>query len=80
MKAVDFEKVLQFAEERIIQLAGDIASGEIDVRPYRLSQNSPCGYCKYKSVCRFDWQINDYNFLESVNKVQAIEAMGANDG
>jgi len=80
LKAVDFEKVLQFAEERIIQLAGDIASGEIDVRPYRLSQNSPCGYCKYKSVCRFDWQINDYNFLESVNKVQAIEAMGANDG
>ncbi|MHC4628906.1 MAG: PD-(D/E)XK nuclease family protein, partial [Planctomycetota bacterium] len=80
LKSVDFEKVLQFAEEKIVRLAGEIASGEISVRPYRLSQNSPCGYCKYKAVCRFDWQINDYNFLESVNKVQAIEAMGANDG
>ncbi|MBL7188006.1 MAG: exodeoxyribonuclease V subunit gamma [Phycisphaerae bacterium] len=80
LKAVDFEKVLQFAEEKIIQLAGDIASGQISVRPYRLSQNSPCGYCKYKSACRFDWQINDYNFLESVDKVQALERMGASDG
>ncbi len=80
LKAVDFEKVLKFAEGKIIRLAGDIASGEIGVRPYRLSQNSPCSYCKYKSVCRFDWQINHYKFLESVNKVQAIERMGANDG
>jgi len=80
LKSVDFEKVLQFSEEKIIRLAGDIASGEISVRPYRLSQNSPCGYCKYKSVCRFDWQINDYNFLEPANKVQALAAMGTRNG
>jgi ATP-dependent helicase/nuclease subunit B len=80
LKAVDFEKMLQFAEEKIIQLAGEIACGRIDIRPYRLSQNSPCSYCKYKSVCRFDWQINDYNFLESINKSQALERMGGDDG
>ncbi|MEA3225797.1 MAG: PD-(D/E)XK nuclease family protein, partial [Planctomycetota bacterium] len=80
LKALDFEKVLRFAEEKIIQLAGEIASGKIDIRPYRLSQNSPCGYCKYKPVCRFDWQINDYNFLESVNKSQALDRMEGDDG
>ncbi|GAH16306.1 unnamed protein product, partial [marine sediment metagenome] len=23
-------------------------------------------YCEYNSVCRFDWQINDYNVLVSL--------------
>jgi len=76
----DFERLLKFTERKIIELAGRIVSGEIDVRPYRLNQISPCSYCKYRSVCRFDWQINDYNFLESVNKVQMLEKMGAIDG
>ena len=75
-----FEKVLQFTEEKIVQLAGEIASGEIGVRPYRLNNVSPCNYCKYKPVCRFDWQINDYNFLESLSKSQALDRIEASDG
>ncbi|MHC4488929.1 MAG: PD-(D/E)XK nuclease family protein, partial [Planctomycetota bacterium] len=62
----DFEKVLKFTERKIVQLAEEIVSGKIDVWPYRIGTESPCSYCKYKSVCRFDWQINDYNFLESL--------------
>ncbi|GAF82132.1 unnamed protein product, partial [marine sediment metagenome] len=27
----------------------------------------------YKSLCRFDWQINDYNFLESLRKPEVLE-------
>jgi len=69
----DFEKVLKFTEKKIVELAGEIVSGKIDVSPYRLGTESPCGWCKYKSVCRLDWQINDYNFLESLNKLQVLE-------
>ncbi|MFC1635353.1 PD-(D/E)XK nuclease family protein [Planctomycetota bacterium] len=75
-----FEKVLQFSEEKIVQLAREIVSGEIGVKPYRLNNVSPCSYCKYKSVCRFDWQINDYNFLESLSKSQVIERIKPSDG
>ena len=75
-----FEKVLRFTEKKIIQLAGQIVSGQIDVKPYRLSNVSPCNYCKYKAVCRFDWQINDYNFLDSLNKSQALERIEVSDG
>jgi ATP-dependent helicase/nuclease subunit B len=64
----DFEKVLKFTEKKIIQLIVEILSGKIDVHPYRLNGESPCRFCKYKPVCRFDWQINDYNIWESVNK------------
>ncbi len=69
----DFEKVLKFTENRIVELAEEIASGRIDVGPYRLSGQTACSYCEYKSLCRFDWQINDYRPLVSVNKVEVLE-------
>jgi ATP-dependent helicase/nuclease subunit B len=75
----DFEKILRFTEKKIIEVAVEILSGKIDVKPYRLSAQSPCSYCKYKTVCRFDWQINDYNVLEPVGKVAALERMEAID-
>jgi ATP-dependent helicase/nuclease subunit B len=74
LKLTDFETVLKFTEKRIITLAHDILSGKIDVNPYRLNTQSPCSYCKYKPVCRFDWQINDYNILQPVNKTQILES------
>jgi ATP-dependent helicase/nuclease subunit B len=75
----DFKKVLKYTEKKIIRLIGEIISGKIDVKPYRLGRKSPCGLCKYKPVCRFDWQINDYNFLDTLNKIQCLEKMGTAD-
>jgi len=80
LKPEDFDKVLEYAEHRIVELAGKILSGKIQVSPYRLGTMSPCGYCKYKPVCRFDWQINEYNFLESLGKLQVLDRMGRVDG
>ncbi len=80
LEPADFEKVLKFAEKKIIESAGQILSGSIDVRPYRLGGKSPCSYCKYSSVCRFDWQINDYNPLISLGKKQVLEMMEGVDG
>jgi ATP-dependent helicase/nuclease subunit B len=76
----DFEAVLKFTEEKIAELAEEIVSGRIDVRPYRLSGESPCRWCKYRSVCRFDWQINEYNFLESLGKAEVLEIIRTVDG
>jgi len=80
LKPVDFEQVLKFTEKKIIESAGQILSGGIDVRPYRLSGKSPCSYCKYNSVCRFDWQINDYKPLISLGKRRVLEMMEVVDG
>jgi ATP-dependent helicase/nuclease subunit B len=68
----NFEKVLTFTERKIITLAEEMISGKIDVRPYRIGIRSPCSYCKFRAVCRFDWQINDYNLLESLDKLQVL--------
>jgi ATP-dependent helicase/nuclease subunit B len=80
LRPADFEKALKFTEKKIIQLSEEILSGGIEVKPYRLNQKSPCSFCRYKSVCRFDWQINDYNFLESLDKVSTLEKIKGNNG
>jgi ATP-dependent helicase/nuclease subunit B len=79
LKPDDFDKVLEFTEQRIVELAAEFLSGKVEVRPYRLGTESPCGYCKYKPVCRFDWQINDYNSLEPLSKLQVLEKIGMVD-
>jgi ATP-dependent helicase/nuclease subunit B len=80
LKPGDFDKMLLFAEEQIVSLAIEISSGKIDITPYRLNNNSPCSYCEYKSVCRFDWQINNYNPLSSLGKKEVLERLEVNDG
>jgi len=70
----DFERVLAFTRNKMIALATDIVAGRIEVHPYRLGTQAACSYCDYKAVCRFDWQINDYNFLESKGKRDVVEA------
>lgn len=73
LKPADFEETLAFTEQKIVGLAEEITSGRIDVNPYRLGRKSPCTYCEYKPLCRFDWQINDYRSLESLSKSDVLE-------
>jgi len=75
-----FENVLQFAKQNITRMAQEILTGTIKISPYRIGTESPCGFCKYKPVCRFDWQINDYNPLPSLGKKEVLERMGRADG
>ncbi len=74
-----FDTVLDYAQGKIIELAERILSGDIEVRPYQLGTASPCSFCDYKPVCRFDWQINDYNSLSSLPKGEVLKEIGARD-
>jgi ATP-dependent helicase/nuclease subunit B len=80
VKPDDYVSLLRFAERKIVALATEIASGRITVQPYKIGTTVPCGYCIYKPVCRFDWQINDYNFLQSLSKSEVLEMAEEVDG
>jgi ATP-dependent helicase/nuclease subunit B len=71
----DFEIFLKYCSQKIIALAEQIVSGKITVEPYRLSNKSPCQYCDYMPLCRFDWQINNYKNITVADKQQALEEM-----
>jgi ATP-dependent helicase/nuclease subunit B len=72
----DFHKVLAFVDTKIKELASRLVSGAIDIAPYRLNNQSPCGYCDYGGLCRFDWQINHYTYLTTHSKTEVLEAIG----
>jgi ATP-dependent helicase/nuclease subunit B len=76
LTAQQFAAVLDHTRQTIRRFAEEIFSGHIDVKPYRISRSSPCSRCDYKSLCRFDWQINDYNDLPSLGKTTVLEKLG----
>jgi len=67
--------LLNFTKNKITLLAEQILDGVVDISPYRLSKRSPCSYCDYRAVCRFDRQINTYNALPGLDKRQVLERM-----
>ncbi|HOL30933.1 MAG TPA: exodeoxyribonuclease V subunit gamma [Anaerohalosphaeraceae bacterium] len=75
LKPEDFTLLLDYTEQCIKRLGTELCAGRIEIRPYRLGTHSPCGYCDYRPVCRFDWQINDYNSLDVCGKKEALEKM-----
>ncbi len=71
----DFEAVINYSKRKIVDLGDRIVSGDIRVWPFRIKNNSACSYCDFNALCRFDWQINDYNFLEVYKKSDGIDKM-----
>jgi ATP-dependent helicase/nuclease subunit B len=80
LKPAHFEKILEFTEDKMARLAEQILAGKIDVKPYRLGTSAACTNCKYKVVCRFDWQINGYNLLDKLSKSSVLKRLGQADG
>jgi ATP-dependent helicase/nuclease subunit B len=76
LKPDQFKHLLEFTRTKIIQLAAQITSGCINITPYRLGTTSPCDYCDYRAVCKFDWQINDYNPLAPAGKKEVLQHPG----
>jgi ATP-dependent helicase/nuclease subunit B len=72
LKPEDFQKTLRYCEKKITEIARAIVTGCIDIRPFKLGSASACTFCEYKSVCRFDWQLNDYNFLQPKTKLDVL--------
>ena len=69
--------LLDAAWLRLTQLAAGIRSGEIDIRPARLSpRESVCRFCDYRPVCRFDPLAGDrYRHLGSASEEEVWARM-----
>ncbi|MHC4772749.1 MAG: PD-(D/E)XK nuclease family protein, partial [Planctomycetota bacterium] len=75
LKPDDFAALLDHTERRIKQLVTDLTAGCIRITPFRKGTESPCSWCDYRPLCRFDWQINNYNILNNIGKEEVLEKM-----
>ena len=80
----DYKKILRkylqkYMDKIIKQISEEILSGEINIKPsYNLKLQkgkTPCEYCKYKSICKFDANNkgNDYNYIGTLNKEAILD-------
>ncbi len=72
-----FENLQKYTNRIIKQIGNEILSGDIRIRPYyKLKQGqTPCEYCKYKSICNFNTGIykKEYNYIGNASKENIFE-------
>ena len=61
----------KYLKKSIGELWMALQSGNIDVNPYLKSGQTPCTYCPYGSVCRFENGSGTYNELKKFSKEDA---------
>ena len=61
----------------IKQIADEILSGNIDLKPYYNLKNkkTPCDFCEYKLICNFNKNgcKNEYRYIGNFNKDFVLE-------
>lgn len=72
-----FNYLQKYMEKIIKQISEEILQGNIEVKPYynASTKKTPCEYCKYKSICRFDENTknNEYKYISKLNKDAVLE-------
>lgn len=74
-------KILQDYIDYIIkQIAKEILSGKIDLKPYNKEGKTPCEYCEYKTICGFNTKQsnNNYRYIDKKSKEDIIQKMKEN--
>lgn len=71
----DFAWLSVFVKERQKKLADRIFKGDIAVDPYVYGKDSPCTYCGFRAVCRFEPGSRGYGYRR-LKKVAKDEGFG----
>ena len=75
--ADEFNTMLEYAEDKVEKLYGEILEGNVSASPYRMGDRTGCDYCNYRHICGFDTRISDYEYREimKLSNEEAIAAM-----
>jgi len=80
LRPADFALVREFVDSKIKDLATRLTAGRIDIRPIQHSNQTPCGNCDYRTVCRFDRQLHELRFLSTKSKAEVLETLAGVTG
>lgn len=77
LKTTELPMILDYVRRKMTQLCDAWLAGDISVRPARLGKSLPCDWCKYRSVCRFEYALGQVRDLQKLCKSEAIGRMQA---
>ncbi len=77
VKKEEFEILQDYIDYLIKQIAKEILSGKIDLKPYNKNGKTPCEYCEYKTICGFSTKQNknQYHFIDKKSKDDILQKM-----
>ncbi|MBP5564724.1 MAG: PD-(D/E)XK nuclease family protein, partial [Lachnospiraceae bacterium] len=58
----EFNRLLDSAEEKSLELSKEILSGNIEIAPFKKGNKTACDYCSLKGYCGFDKKIKGYAY------------------
>ncbi len=58
---------------RMGELADALLDGDIEVKPYRLRRQTPCSWCLYRSVCRYEIETQPPRTLTPFNRADVLK-------
>jgi len=65
--------LLRWTERKLADLGREIVSGNIGVSPYRLGNDTPCRWCEFRAICRFDGQHEPYRVLPARGRTETLD-------
>lgn len=70
-----FKLLQKYIMKTIKNIAKEIFSGNIDIKPYYKNKSTPCGFCTYKAICQFDKNKfgNSYNYIPNLSNEEVWE-------
>ncbi|MFZ5353393.1 MAG: helicase-exonuclease AddAB subunit AddB [Bacillota bacterium] len=73
-----FELLRSHVRRLLQKLGQEMLSGNINISPYKYKRHTPCLYCSYKPVCRFDPSMKDnsYRLLNDKKDDEVWEVIG----
>lgn len=71
-----YEAILAFVTKKAKEIGERMKAGEIAPSPYRKGGQTPCDYCKFRSICRYDYEeAPHWRNLKSIDKKEFWESL-----
>lgn len=74
----EFDRLRLHVKEVLQEIAAEMMSGNVAIKPYRHQGKSPCQYCTYSAICRFEPGVsgNEYLFLPAKTTAEIRTSLG----
>jgi len=80
VRAGHIDRLLELAERHIKDIAQHVLQGDTQIAPYRIGTTTPCSYCDYRGVCRFDATHNHYRSIQTQSRQEMLEMLSSDTG
>lgn len=70
-----FDALLEHVQTTLATMADDVLSGQVDIHPYMHGKRSPCPFCDYRSLCRFEPAASRYRPLATMRRDAVLELL-----